>query len=748
MKVLVAFLAVGFGETAGQVLLIRELIVTFQGNELSLGVILACWLLMMALGSWLLGRVAAKLPAEPSAFVFTIVLYALILPGQILLARGVSSIIGVGVGEVAGLGSILLACFIVLTPLCLLHGFQFPFACRILAAQRDVAPVQVGRVYIAEAIGSMGGGVLFAYLLVHYLNHLEIAVMTVLLNLAAGLFLLRPLLSLGYLFHKMIVGILCLIAIVSLGTGLLNRLDFHTAQWQWRGHEVVSVQNTVYQNITVTRKEGQLNFFANGVLLFATPVPDIKSVEELAHFPLLYHSSPKDVLVVGGGMGGLLEEIARHPVDHVLYVEPDPLMIWTSEQHLPVSPLDDARIEVEYTDGRLFVETTGDRFDVVIMNLPSPSTLQLNRFYTREFFESVRSVLADDGVFAFGLPSSEAYMGEEMIRLNRGIHSTLAEVFPEILVVPNDFTVLLASPEPVLHRLDAAEISGRYNERNLDTRLLTPRYIEYKLSPDRMSRRTAYLYEAGEINRDRRPVSTFHNLALWNAMFYPGVRVLLNFALEMKLWWFPPAMLALALPLVGRARWRRPMMYPVSLALFSTGFAGMTFSIVLLFAFQVSHGHLYQKIGVLIASFMLGLALGGWTMSHFMGRLTRNVQVLGWIVLAVALYAVLLPLVVLALESSSAMPGEVPYSLLNLVAGFLAGLQFPLAGRICLQRSEAVAPVVGVLYAADLWGGVLGALLASVLFIPILGIMNTCLVAGALSVVAAAVLILSFRLSR
>ncbi len=748
MAILVAFLAVGFGETVGQVLLIRELIVSFQGNELSLGVILSCWLLMTALGSWLLGRVADRLPAEPSAFVVTIILYAFILPGQVLLARGVNSITGVGVGEIAGLGTILLACLIVLTPSCLLHGFQFPFACRIVAARQDMASVQVGRVYVIEAIGSMVGGALFAYVLVHYLNHLEIAALTVLFNLAVALTLLSPLISIRFAVRKLVVGALCLAIIVSLQTGSLNRLDLHSSQWQWQGHRVISVENSVYQNIAVTEKGEQLNFFANGVLLFTIPVPDIKTTEELAHLPLLYHPAPRSILVIGGGMGGLLEEITRHPVHSILYIEPDPRMIQTTEEHLPVTPLDDARIDVEHTDGRLFVETTETSFDVVIMNLPSPSTLQMNRFYTSDFFNTVQDILEDDGVFAFGMPSSEAYMGDEMMRLNQGLYTTLTEIFPEVLAIPNDFTLLVASPGAALQRLDADDISRRYQERELETRLITPQYIEYKLSPDRVSRLTAYLDEAGDVNRDGRPISTFHNLALWNAMFHPGLKGTLDLALEAKLWWFLLPMLALLAPALIRFRRREPTIYPIGLALFATGFAGMTFTIVLLFAFQVAHGHLYQKIGILIASFMLGLALGGLMMNRFMVRMTRDMQVLGGIVLAVALYAGLLPWLVLVSGALSGIPGEAPYSALNLIAGFLAGMQFPLATRICLHRSKTVAPIVGLLYAADLWGAVLGALLTSVLLMPILGVLNTCVVAGVLSAVAAGVLGASTRFSR
>ena len=58
MPLLFALLTVGFGETVEQVLLIRELLVNFQGNDLSLGIIFACWLFVIAFGSWGLGRFA------------------------------------------------------------------------------------------------------------------------------------------------------------------------------------------------------------------------------------------------------------------------------------------------------------------------------------------------------------------------------------------------------------------------------------------------------------------------------------------------------------------------------------------------------------------------------------------------------------------------------------------------------------------------------------------------------------------
>ncbi|MBA7601071.1 Polyamine aminopropyltransferase [subsurface metagenome] len=686
---------------------------------------------MVALGSWGLGKSAEKLSPKPSAFAWTVVLYAFILLSQLLLARIVNTIMGISPGEIAGLPSIFSACLLVLTPLCLLHGFQFPFACRILAKQLGTLPIQVGRIYIAEALGSMAGGALFTYFLVHYFNHLAIAAFIVLLNLAAGFFLLRPLLSLRFIFPKLLILALCLSGVISLSSGFLDKLDSVSSQWQWKGHELLSSQNSVYQNIAVTVGEEQLNFFGGGVLLFTSPVPDIKFVEEISHFPLFHHPSPQKVLLIGGGVGGVLEEIAKHPIVEVFYVESDPLIIEIAEEYLPPSPLEDFRLKIEYTNGRLFVERTKSRFDVVIMNLPPPSTLQVNRFYTQEFFEEVRDILSHEGIFAFSLPSSEAYMSEEMIRLNRGIFRTLQEVFPAVSVIPDDPTIFLASPDTTLLPQNAEEICRRFEERGLETKLFTPPYIEYKFSSERVSRLTAYLQGPAEINHDSRPIGTFYNLALWNAMFHPKLKGIFDFASKIELWWFLPFLPLFFLPIVVSLRQKVFPLSSVSLTLLTTGFDGMTLSITLLFAFQISCGYLYQKIGILIAAFMLGLALGGWGMNRVMGRLKDDALALSWIELAVAAYVFSLPCLIFVLgESSFPIPGEVPFSFLNLLVGFLTGLEFTLASKIYLQKDGRVAGTVGSLYAIDLMGSILGALFAAVLFIPLLGLINTCLVAG------------------
>ena len=100
---IITFLAVGFGETVGQVLIIRELIVNFQGNELSIGIILANWMLMTAIGSWGLGRFADRLPAKLSFFLITLLAFCIFLPGSLLMSRAVNYFLGLGIGEIAGI---------------------------------------------------------------------------------------------------------------------------------------------------------------------------------------------------------------------------------------------------------------------------------------------------------------------------------------------------------------------------------------------------------------------------------------------------------------------------------------------------------------------------------------------------------------------------------------------------------------------------------------------------------------------
>ena len=743
----------GFSCSISQVLLVREFMTIFYGNEFILGIILVNWLLCIALGSWGLGRLADRSTRRLDWLVVTIILTSIVLPIQILFVRSMGDWLMVERGEMVGLFPTFYSTFLALLPFCLLHGFQFTLGCKLYSGEGGTgeAPVQISRIYVLESLGSVIGGLAFTYLLVHHLQVLEISIGLSLLNLSLPLLLLwaeRAGQSLST-SSSLLTGVTLLLIAVSgylLLTGGLGGLDTESYRWQWEKLDLVHSQNSIYGNIAITRSEEQLDFWVNGLPLFTAPDPDIEFVEEVVHFPMLQHPSPERVLLIGGGLGGVLEELLKHPVHSVTYVELDPLMIELAKKYSQTASkvLDDPRIEVVPLDGRLFVKGAGASFDVAIVNLPPPSTLQLNRFYTVEFFREIHKILDGDSVLSMGLPSSLAHMSEEMGNRNRSIYETIKRVFPSCLVIPGDYNIFLASPSNIEGYLtyDADILLQRLRDRDLETSLFTEGYIRYKFSTERMEMGLAYLRgNRVEVNRDLRPVAVYHDLALWNAMFNPHTRVFFAFLSKVDLWWLiiPLGSMMLALLMVRRRL--RLVRTPIYMAIFTTGLAGMTFSIIMLYAFQALCGYLYQELGVVAASFMLGLALGGWFMGRKISKLGGDISTLCKAELVIIAYSLLTPpaIMLLSLRATKAfiLPlarGVLP--LLNCVAGFLVGLEFPLASRICLKDGDRVGRVAGALYASDLFGACAGSLMSSIWLIPLHGVLGACLVAAAFNVVS------------
>ncbi len=174
----------------------------------------------------------------------------------------------------------------------------------------------------------------------------------------------------------------------------------------------------------------------------------------------------------------------KHPVEKVDYAELDPLIIEAARSFatpLTEFELSNPKVTVHYIDGRRFMSWSRERYDVIIINLPSPSTLQLNRFYTREFFEIADARLSRDGILAITCPGSLSYMGEELANLNACIYRTLYDVFPYVRAVLGEANLFLASPSAEISTAEPALLAQRLQERALETRLLSDFHIQYKL---------------------------------------------------------------------------------------------------------------------------------------------------------------------------------------------------------------------------------------------------------------------------
>jgi spermidine synthase len=703
MRIILATL--GFGSIIGQVVLMRELVAVFYGNELVLGLILAWWLLWEAVGVWGLGRWAARHNWGRRALVLALGLAALALPLQVTLARAARDLMDTTPGASIPLNQIAWATGAILAPYCLAHGLAFSLAAPLLAQSHDQA---AGRAYACESAGAVVGGALFSFVLVERLDPFQVILLT---SAVTALVAISPrwppVLRLSSLVPITIVALL-----------LGAQLHQATLARQWP--RLVFADDSRYGRLTITGLGEQRAFFENGLLAFET---ESTFPEEVVHLPLLAHPAPRRALLIGGGVAGDLRELFKHDLEEVVYLELDPLVIEAARAHLPpgqAALLDDPRLTLVYQDGRRYTKHSQERFDastfdVVIVDLPAPSTGQLNRFYTVEFFQEVKAILAPGGVFSLGLPSAENYWNPELLRRNASVYHTLRQVFINVLITPGDHNFFLATAGESLP--DPATLAQRLRARNIATRWVTPEYVDFLLTGDRFQAAQASLESARavKLNRDLAPICYFYDLALWVSRFGSGLRSLFETTSLLRLVWLLPPLLAGLVALWGRRR-------AVSLALVGgTGFAGMTVQVVLLLTFQALHGYVYHLVGLLVTAFMAGLALGAsgkWQVASA----KKMVWVQGGMVVYGVVLALCLPLGVPA--------PEVVFPLLAGGAGVLTGAVFPLAAALYRSPAQGAGDtgrVAGLLYGADLIGGCVGALLASAVLVPVLGVVQTCL---------------------
>jgi spermidine synthase len=731
-SVLLAVGALGVSCVMTQLVLMRELLCAFAGNEMVLGIALGLWLLLTSLGTSL-GRTTDKL-RNPLAILFTAQIFIAVIPlAQVFAVRALRNGVFVRGAEVGVTGTVL-STAVLLLPFCLVAGYTLTLACSILNRHGNASGA--GSVYVADSLGSVAGGALFSFVLVRFLDHIALLAVPALLNLAAAAWLggageRASSISRAIPLRREIF-ILTLVAGIAAFVWFVNADDLSTAL-QFPGQNVLFRANSPYGRLVVTESGGETNFIENGIAIVSTP--NIEQVEEAAHYAMSQRPNARRVLLVSGGVAGVAKEILKYKVAGVDCVELDPLVIETGRRFLP-EHFGDPRIRVIATDARQFVRQTTNRYDAVLLALPDPSTAQLNRFFTVEFFSGVKRVLADGGVFSFALGRYENYVSPELAHLLASAYQSLKQSFTNILVLPGGRVFFLASDGP-LH----GNIAARVEAQAVPTKLVNRHYLDAMLTADRMADIQRAVSQPATLNRDFSPMLYFYYLRHWMSQFTLSVGAL-------------QAVLLLLL-LVYLIRLRGP-----AFVLFASGFAGSALEVVLLLAFQVLCGSVYHQVGVIVTVFMVGLALGAaWANRSLNGRdalprvladrqvgpagsLDDGGKCLRHLALALAGYAILLPLLLLLLNcmedtTASLLTIKAVITLLTLILAVLVGAQFPLANQM---QFDGTAKGASRLYTADFVGASFGALLASMLLIPLIGVAGVCLLTAALNVLAGGIL--------
>jgi spermidine synthase len=652
------------------------------------------------------------------------------------------------------------AILIVLFPFSFLVGLLFPYAVTIHPASSEKPAKGIGSVYIYESLGSMAsGGALTFYLILHYTPY-QIIALFVLFMLLNSLLLTQRIPDKAFRAVLLVVWF----GISGAWAGLTcfqgwSRIEQSTVQQRWKtirpGIELVESTNSRYENIVIAKMSEQYSIYGNGQYFGSFPDPFHSALQ--AHFVLSQHPHPEDVLLIGGGVSGIISEILKHPVKALHYVELDAALIGVAQQYLPPEnkeALSDPRVKIFLRDGRYYAKQCRHKYDLVIVHVPEPSTAMLNRFYTLDFFRETASILKPDGILVTGVSSSENYLGTEIKDYAASIYYSLTKVFAHVLVTPGEFNYFFAGSKPDVATTDIEILAKRYLGREIESSHFSPHHFRLFLEPQRV----AFINEAikssqtHHLNTDIRPITYFYSLILWD--FFAGGKGRTFFHRLAGLswqWYVFSIVLVLVLRVVYVSSKRktppaRELRFNSLYAICSTGFAGMGLEIILLFAYQNIYGHLYQRIGLIIALFMAGLAGGAYLMNRLLTRSPFNAhRVLLAIEAGITGFCLLLTIAFTAgfvLQRGDSIYSELLFMILVLGAGVLTGSEFPLVSEILIQAGFPPGKCAGVVDGFDHLGACAGAALTGTFLVPLLGIVQSSLFIGMLNLVSCLFIIL------
>ncbi|WP_159941499.1 MULTISPECIES: polyamine aminopropyltransferase [unclassified Nocardiopsis] len=374
-------------------------------------------LALVAIGSYLLGDTITQASVVLSVMVFAMGVGSLL--SKRFQARPASSfaVIEGLLSLVGGLSVLLLygafAWFSAYQPALVLLAFvigaligmEIPLLMTLIQRiRRQEASEAVADLFAADYVGGLIGGLAFPFLLLPLLGLPKGALMVGALNAVVGVAVVLWLFR-GELSRRARVGLSLGLALVLAVLGLAylyaDRFEVDARQALYRD-PIVHAERSEYQEIVLTRSlDGRdTRMFLNGDLQFST-LDEYRYHESLVHPAMA--GPHEEVLVLGGGDGLALREIlAYDDVASVTLVDLDPAVIELAATNPVIRDLNgdsfgDPRLRVVNADAFQWLRDNGERFDVVVADLPDGTDVGTAKLYTVEFYALLRQALDEGG---------------------------------------------------------------------------------------------------------------------------------------------------------------------------------------------------------------------------------------------------------------------------------------------------------------------------------------------------------------
>jgi spermidine synthase len=355
-----------------------------------------------------------------------------------------------------------------------LMGLAFPLASAVWAARSRGVGEAVGRLLTANTVGAILGSAVSGFVLVYLLGIERSLQMLVIVNVGTGIALAASPSSRRLATLAALATALALVARAALpGWGRAwDQQYFATyvnssrsvdtpevARQRLADLEVLYYHEGVNETVSVVRsKGGEQSFLVNGRPEASTALMDVQLQRALGHVPMLLHPDPRRVFVLGTGTGMTLGAASIHPeVERLVLAEIEEGVLGVARTFAQWNSrvLEDPKLHVVIDDGRNYLATTREQFDVITADPIHPWSGGAGYLYTAEYFRALAARLAPGGIASQWLP-----LYELTTRDVRTVVRTFAGSFAHALVWLTYYdAVLVGSNDPI--RIDEAALQRR-----------------------------------------------------------------------------------------------------------------------------------------------------------------------------------------------------------------------------------------------------------------------------------------------
>lgn len=189
----------------------------------------------------------------------------------------------------------------------------------------------------------------------------------------------------------------------------------------------LKVEQTAFQHLAVVETEQFGRMLLLDGMVMTSDVDEYVYHEMITNVALNSHPNPKNVLIIGGGDGGALREVVRHPlVEQATLVEIDGQVIEAAKQFFPAlsCAFENLKASVVVDDGIAYIQQRRNEFDIIIIDSTEPVGPAVQLF-SPEFYQACAVALKDDGMLV--VQSESPFFNADVIKLAYG---GIKEIFP------------------------------------------------------------------------------------------------------------------------------------------------------------------------------------------------------------------------------------------------------------------------------------------------------------------------------